>query len=110
MQQFYAYAAESQSFTWPNGAIGFRPCSGPFDTLGPYAKVHNCPIGDTGLTRTCYATSHADTFFSIPACTRVRGKYIGGYFSQNDDGIKFNVLDRYKDRLMEAINGASVKK
>lgn len=85
-QVFYA---SDDTFTFPNGAIGHRP-GGPLDCLGPYAKVRNCPIGNTSYRLTCYATAHADTFFSIPACTRIRGRYVKGFFSLDGDGaIRF---------------------
>ena len=95
------YASPVDTFTFPNGAIGHRP-GGSFDCLGPYAKVRNCPIRVEGFDGypenyrlTCYATGYADTYWTIPACTRVRGKYIKGYFSLDDDGaIIFNPLTR----------------
>ena len=79
------YASPTDTFTFQNGAVGHRP-GGPFDCLGPYAKVANCPIGDTGYRLTCYATGYADTYFSVPACTRIRGKYVKGFFSTDRDG------------------------
>jgi hypothetical protein len=97
MQKFIA----REPFTFPNGAIGWRP-GGPFDCLGPYAKVENCPIHGTELRRTCYATGYADTYFSVPACTRVKGKYIAGYFTLDDGAISFRPMDRHKDRLPAA--------
>ena len=97
MQKFIA----RESFTWPNGAVGWRP-GGPFDCLGPYAKVQNCPIDGTGLARTAYATGYADTYFSIPACTRYRGRYIKGFFYHRDDtGPVFVPMDSHKDRLID---------
>lgn len=72
-------------FQFTNGALGWRP-GGPMDCLGPWAKVQNCPIAGTGLRRTCYATNYADTFYSVPAVTRYKGKRIKGYFSQSMDG------------------------
>ena len=39
MQRFIA----REKFTFSNDAIGFRP-GGPFDCLGPYAKVLNAPL------------------------------------------------------------------
>jgi hypothetical protein len=88
-------------FEFSNGAVGWAP-GGPFDCLGPYAKVQNCPINDTGLRRTCYATGYADTYFSIPACTKVHGKYIGGYLTQDSEGgAVFHALDKFKDRLQK---------
>lgn len=92
--RFYA----GERFEYPNGAIGWRP-GGPFDCLGPYAKVQNCPIDGTDIRLTCYATAYADTFFSVPAMTRYRGKYIGGYFTLDNGAISFRPYDRYKERL-----------
>ena len=85
-QKFYASA---DTFTSPNGAIGHRP-GGPFDCLGPFAKVRNCPIDGTELRLTCYASGYADTCFSVPANTRYRGRHISGYFTSDEDGTVFN--------------------
>ena len=89
------YASPTNTFTWPNGAIGHRSSSS-FDFIGPYAKVRNCPIACTDKRLTCYATNYADTYFSVPACTRYRGKYIRGYFTVDDDGVEFRVMDSHK--------------
>lgn len=86
-QKFYADSRDT--IANENGSIGYRTGAGSFDCLGPYAKVRNCPIAGTTLRLTCYATGYADTYFSIPACTRYRGRYISGYFSTNDDGPEF---------------------
>lgn len=97
MQKFHA----REKFEFPNGATGFRP-GGPFDCLGPYAKVLNCPIDGTELRRACYATGYADTFFSIPACTRYKGKYISGFFTQtadNSGGVRFVPHTRHHETL-----------
>lgn len=89
--------AARERFEFPNGAVGYRP-GGPFDCLGPYAKVSNCPIAGTALRLTCYATAPADTYFSIPACTRYRGRYIRGYFALDSDGaVEFRVMDSSRD-------------
>jgi hypothetical protein len=81
-----------EPYRFDNGAIGWRP-GGPFDCLGPYAKIQQCPVhGVPGLRLTCYATGYADTWFSVPACTRHRGRYISGYFSTETgtaNGIEF---------------------
>lgn len=91
--------AAREAFNYPDGSIGYRP-GGPFDCLGPWAKVKNCRIGHIeGLRLTCYATGYADTAFSIPACTRYRGQYIGGYFTQDDGLPEFRVYDRFAPRL-----------
>lgn len=84
MQKFHG----RERFEFPNGAIGWRP-GGPMDCLGPYAKVQNCPVEGEERRYTCYATGYADTFFSVPACTRIRGKYVGGFFMLDHDNVKF---------------------
>jgi hypothetical protein len=90
-----------ERFEFSNGAVGWRP-GGPFDCLGPYAKVENCPIDGTALRRTCYATGYADTAFSVPACTRYRGQHVGGFFALDDGAIQFVPYDRYAGRLVPA--------
>ena len=95
MQKFIA----REPFQFSNGAIGYRP-GGPMDCLGPYAKVLNCPIDGTDLRRACYATAYADSYFSIPACTRVKGKYITGFFTQNEmDAVIFVPHTRHHETL-----------
>jgi hypothetical protein len=89
------YAARER-FEWPNGAIGYGP-GGPFDCIGPYARVTNCPIAGTALRLTCYATAPADTYFSVPACTRYRGRYVRGYFTGTKAGTIFCVMDSDRD-------------
>jgi hypothetical protein len=87
--------ASRERFDFSNGAIGWRP-GGPFDCLGPYAKVQNCPIHGTDLRLTCYATDYADTYFSVPAETRYKGKRVIGYFTLEDGAIEFRVYDTHK--------------
>lgn len=93
-----------ERFEFTNGAVGWRP-GGPFDCLGPYAKVENCPImrpttraeqlagagsfADTGLRRTCYATGYAESFFSVPACCKVKGRHVPGFFTMDDGDCIF---------------------
>jgi hypothetical protein len=87
-----------EKFEFSNGAIGWHP-GGPFDCLGPYAKVNNCPIeidGKEVARLTCYASGYADTWFSVPATTRKNGKHISGYFTSDDGGVKFMVHNKYK--------------
>ena len=81
MQRFIA----RERYAFANGAIGWRP-GGPFDCLGPYAKVQNVPIHGTEWRLTAYAQGYADTYFSIPAATRKNGIRIKGFFSQDGDG------------------------
>lgn len=82
-----------------NGAISYSP-GGPFDCLGHFAKIINCPIdGAEGLRLTCYATGYADTAFSVPACTRYKGQHIGGFFTCGDGGPTFKPYDRFAPRM-----------
>lgn len=98
-QRFYANPATRQ--TADNGAVSFAP-GGPMDCIGHYAKVSNCPIDGTDVRLTCYATGYADTWFSVPACTRYRGKYVRGYFTGTETGPVFRVMDSHK-HLFEGV-------
>ena len=81
-----------QKYEFSNGAIGWRP-GGMFDCLGPYAKVQNCPVEGIDKRYTCYATGYPDTFYSIPACTRIKGKYVKGWFCcDKENEIKFHPI------------------
>mgnify|MGYP000417320991 FL=1 len=92
------YAAPSTRTEEANGAISYAP-GGMMDCLGHFAKISNCPIAGTDLRLTCYATNYADTYFSIPAVTRYKGKRIVGYFTGTDTGPEFRVLDSHKHLL-----------
>ncbi len=70
------------------GAVGWSPGE-PFDCLGPYAKVRNCPVQGVARRYTCYATGYADTMFSVPAYTRIKGKHVAGFFTLDGGGIMF---------------------
>jgi hypothetical protein len=104
LQKFRAF----ESFPWPNGAVGWRP-GGWADCIGPYAKVQNCPVDGTALRVTAYATGYADTYFSVPAACKIRGRYVGGYFAHPgygmdwQEGPVFMVLDKFKDRLPKEV-------
>ena len=93
-----------QQFNFSNGAIGFAP-GGPFDCLGPWAKVKNCPIiidGKEVARLTCYASGYADTYFSVPANTRYKGNYVRGYFTSDDGNAFFHVVDAHKHYFEKA--------
>jgi hypothetical protein len=99
------FRASADTFTWSNGAVGHRP-GGSFDCLGPYAKVTNCPVLLDGVEvarRTCYATGYADTFWSVPACCKVAGQRVAGYFTSDDSGVTFRVMDRHRDRVAQLV-------
>lgn len=92
MQTFIA----REPFTFANGAVGYRP-GGPFDCLGPFAKVLDCPIYGTSIRRACYATGYADTYFSIPAVCKVNGKRVKGYLTtDSENNVQFCVMDSHK--------------
>jgi hypothetical protein len=76
-----------ERFVFSNGAIGWRP-GGPFDCLGPYAKVQNCPLWHHAA-RTAYATGYADTFFLSARCTVAAT--VRGYFAAAKDGRPDNI-------------------
>ena len=64
------------------------------------AKISNCPIHGTDKRLTVYITGHPDTWFSVPAATRYRGKYIAGYVTYDSElGHHFRPMDAYKYRL-----------
>lgn len=140
--------AARERFEFANGAIGWRP-GGPFDCLGPYAKVQNCPIDGTPvspqqqcptcfgrgyvpqrrkpskrnpaamgfyarncsrcagsgqikveqLRLTCYATGYPDTYFSVPACTRHKGKHVSGFFMLEAGGCVFVTHSHQRHKL-----------
>lgn len=96
MQKFYADKSSPTEFA--NGAIGYSS-GNSFDCLGPFAKVVNCPIAGTDFRRTAYATSYPDTYLSVPACTRYKGKYIGGFFTSTDGNVIFTPYVKYETRL-----------
>ncbi len=99
MQKFVA----REPFLFANGAVGWRP-GGPFDCLGPFAKVQNCPIEGTDLKRTAYATAYAQDAWSIPACTRVLQRYIGGFLKVEEGGAVFVPYDRYQPVIADVCN------
>ena len=80
-----------------NGAIPFYAIWFGGPTL---AKILNCPVERLSKPRTSavYITGEADTYFSLPACTRIKGKYIRGYVTGTEDG---HVFRPYDDSLLK---------
>lgn len=91
------YRANIQGQTDKNGAIEFGA-----NWIGGYqlSLIRNCPcvrrMGiephtyDNGLGRyTVYVRSEPDTWFSIPAAIRIKGKTITGYLTRVDDCWQF---------------------
>ena len=70
----------------------------PEQVCYPYARQvrKGKAICEDGVIRTVYA-GVADTFFSIPAHTRVRGKYVGGFLTvdSDDEGERELYFDAY---------------
>ncbi len=65
------------------------------------AKIGNCRIDGTDIRRTVYITGEPDTYFSQPAATRVKGKYVAGYVAGDDNGcLVFHAMGKHKDRLV----------
>lgn len=65
------------------------------------AKITNCQINGTEKRATVYITGEADTWFSAPACTRLGGRYLGGYVTGDEAGnTVFRVMDKFKDRVI----------
>ena len=103
--------AAREKFEYSNDAIGWAP-GGPMDCLGPFAKVQNCPVivDDREFCRlTCYATGYPNSYFSVPACTRYRGKYVRGYLTTRDvetssgwrRGVEFRVYNSSRNLFPE---------
>ena len=97
MQKYRADRSETQ----PDGAVKWYSewMGGP--TL---ARINNCRIDETDLRRAVYITGEPDTWFSVPAATRVHGRYIRGYVtgeSDTGDNLVFRAMDAHKDRLIK---------
>jgi hypothetical protein len=82
------FRADESGEAYPNGAVPHytRWMGGP--TL---ALVRNCPIVgvDNVSPRTVYVRDHADTYFSVPAACKIKGKTIRGSLCYQDDNLVF---------------------
>lgn len=64
------------------------------------SKIVNCRVDGIARRLTVYITGEPDTYFSQPAATRVRGRYVSGYVTGDDSGnLYFCAMDRHKNRL-----------
>lgn len=68
-----------------NGSI---PCYAIWVGGPSLSAVRNCPC-DSLPPRTVYITGPADTFFSVPAECRHKGKRIRGFVSRTAEGYTF---------------------
>lgn len=52
------------------------------------AKIDNCRLASLAgnMRRTVYITGEADTYFSIPAVTRLQRAYVRGYVTPDGEG------------------------
>jgi hypothetical protein len=92
MQKYRADSFRTQ----PDGAVCWYADWAGGPTL---ARINKCRIAGTDLRRAVYITGAADTWFSIPAATRIRGRYVRGYVtgeSDTGDNLVFHALDSHK--------------
>lgn len=55
------------------------------------ALIRACLVDREGVPpRTVYVTGEPDTFFSMPAACKIRGKTVKGWIGRDDDGWKFH--------------------
>lgn len=59
------------------------------------ARVNDCRIDGVDQRRAVYVTGEPNTFFSQPAATRVRGKYVKGFLTCDDSGLIFHPYDDF---------------
>ena len=101
MGQRYQVDPRHQDFA--NGARGWWARGHyPFGDLGPYAKVHRCPVaGRTHLRLTVYATSlpPVEASTAIPACTRYKGVHTRGWIIPGGAGPIFRVHEMHANRF-----------
>lgn len=81
MQKYRADTSETQT----DGAIAWLTQWMGGSSL---SKIVNCRlenlVGD--MRRTVYATGEPDTWFSVPAATRIMGCRVNGYITADNDG------------------------
>jgi hypothetical protein len=79
------YRADKAGEKQKNGAIPFfvHWMGGPSLSL-----IRNCPVeNDPSISpRTVYIKGEADTYFSVPAAIKLKGKKMTGYVSSNSEG------------------------
>lgn len=82
MQKYRADLSEVQS----DGARVWR--SSTFGGGRPLAKIENCLLENLegGMRRTVYTTGEPDTWFSVPAVTKIQGCRVRGYITTADSG------------------------
>ena len=94
------YFDKAHGMGMPNGSIRYLT-GAPFRSL---AAVGNCPCAD-GRRRMVYATGEPDTFFSVPAATRVKGKWVSGFLTMEGtaSGSEGYIFQHYRHRKNGAL-------
>lgn len=85
LQRYRADASDPPS---PNGSVAWYAnwVGGPTLSL-----IRSCPVDEEGVApRTVYVTGEPDTFFSMPAACKVRGKTVKGWIGREESGWKFH--------------------
>lgn len=69
------------------------------------SHVKDCDIRPNGkscgIRYSVEATGHPDTFFSIPAVTKIKGKRITGYLTTDDGIVYFRPHIRFEQYILE---------
>ncbi len=86
MGRLQKFRADEADAPCANGAVAWRACwiGGP-----SLALIRNCPTPFG--PRTVYVQGEPDTFFTVPAACRVKGKNVKGYLTCEDGNWVFHV-------------------
>jgi len=69
---------------YPNGSESVLS-NGPWAQL---VKIKNCMCSD-GIQRVAKITGQPDTYFSVPAAVKIRGKTVTGFITCDENGYEF---------------------
>ncbi len=64
------------------------------------SAILKCRIHLSDKRLSVYISGEPDTYFSIPAYTRCKGKYVKGYITSDEMGNIFHAMDSHKERLV----------
>lgn len=87
LQKYHTIGEEPEKL--PNGSIA---CRGHTWHGTHLALVRNCPIyrgGEYVQRLTAYVQGEPDTFFSIPAAVKLKGKTVRGHLTIDETGFSF---------------------
>lgn len=72
-----------------DGAVLVSVCDNGLMSCIPFAAVENCIIkGSLRRSGKVYVSNVADTYYTLPAWTKVRGRYVGGFLTSYHDTEK----------------------